>query len=252
MKLAENPEFPADTNQFPNDQEPDSADTSQNFEDTLHTDFEVTFNLPGVDANTIQSDYSDAESYASAPAESDAEGEAAEDAPPAVGLAAIDADVAAEVDAIVDVDEELHIMDDLRNAIVNAFAQVGRSATISMPTFSGKKGDKPEDHVLRFNDYFNHYNIPVDQKSEEFVKTLTSKARTWIESVPKTARDAEHPLACLPVFDHEPEAAPAAVAVCLRQLFLTRFAPQGLPPKHFMPNGKIYILIPLRMTSRNL
>ena len=231
MKLAENPEFPADTNQFPNNQQPDSADTSQNFEDTLHTDFEVTFNLPGVDADPIQSDDSDAESYASAPAESDSEGEAAEDAPPAVGLAAVDADVEAEVDAIADVDEDLHIMDDLRNAIVNAFAQVGRSATISMPTFSGKKGDKPEDHVLRFNDYFNHYNIPVDQKSEEFVKTLTGKARTWIESVPKTARDAEHPIARLPVFDHDRGRGPSSCCCVLAPVVPNTVRSTGTNPR---------------------
>ena len=234
MKLAENPEFPTDTNQFPNNQQPDSTDNSQNFEDSLHTDFEVTFNLPGVDPNTTHSDNSDAESYTSAPAESnssesasDAGGEAAEDVPPAVGLADVDADV----EAFTDADDAVPIMEGLRTAIIDAFNQVGRSATISMPTFSGKKGDKPEGHILRFNDYFNHYGIAADRKSEEFVKTLTSKARTWIESVPKTPRDDDHPDPRLPVFDPADEAAPAAVAACLRQLFLTRFAPQGRTPE---------------------
>ena len=50
-----NPEFPADTDQFPHNQQPDSADSSHDsdhFEDTLQTDLEATFNTPGDDPRT--------------------------------------------------------------------------------------------------------------------------------------------------------------------------------------------------------
>ena len=81
---------------------------------------------------------------------------------------------------LVDPPAEPPAMDDpvaaLRQAIVDAFGQVGRNASYPMPTFSGKKGEKPDNHILRFTDYCNHYNIVLAQKSNEFLMTLTGKA----------------------------------------------------------------------------
>ena len=34
-----------------------------------------------------------------------------------------------------------------------------------MLAFAGKKGDKPEDHTPRFEDYATHYNIMVDNRT---------------------------------------------------------------------------------------
>ena len=114
----------------------------------------------------------------------------------------------------------------LRQAIVDAFGQVGRNASYPMPTFSGKKGEKPDNHILRFTDYCNHYNIELVQKSNEFVKTLTGKARTWADAVPRVGVD-------LPPFERAADAAPDPVAerATLRHMFITRFAPQGRTPE---------------------
>ena len=64
-----------------------------------------------------------------------------------------------------------------KKAIVDAFQEANRNSTYPMPSFAGKKGEKPEDHTLRFEDYVQHYDIAPDRQSQAFVKTLTGKAR---------------------------------------------------------------------------
>ena len=46
-----------------------------------------------------------------------------------------------------------------RKAIVDAFQEANRNSTYPMPSFAGKKGEKPEDHTLHFGDYVQHYDI---------------------------------------------------------------------------------------------
>ena len=91
----------------------------------------------------------------------------------------------------------------LQQAIVDAFGQVGRNASYPMPTFSGKKGEKPDNHILRFTDYCNHYNIPLAQKNNEFFKTLTGKARAWADAVPQVGAERN-----LPEFERAADADP--------------------------------------------
>ena len=116
----------------------------------------------------------------------------------------------------------------LWQAIVDAFGQVGRNASYPMPTFSGKKGEKPDNHILRFTDYCNHYNIVLAQKSNEFVKTLTGKARAWTDAVPHVGAPPH-----LPPFERAADAGPdpEEERQTLRHQFITRFAPQGRTPE---------------------
>ena len=43
-----------------------------------------------------------------------------------------------------------------RKAIVDAFQEANQNSTYPMPSFAGKKGEKPEDHTLHFHDYVQH------------------------------------------------------------------------------------------------
>ena len=73
-------------------------------------------------------------------------------------------------------------MDAFKKAIIDAFQEANRNSTYPMPTFARKKGDKPEDHTLWFDDYVQHYHITGGQRAQAFVKTLTGKARAWADT----------------------------------------------------------------------
>ena len=110
-----------------------------------------------------------------------------------------------------------------KKAIVDAFQEANRNSTYPMPSFAGKKGEKPEDHTLRFEDYVQHYDIAPDRQSQAFVKTLTGKARAWADTTKEGAD--------LPVYQAVDPAARADVEKSLKHLFLTRFAVQGRMPE---------------------
>ena len=110
-----------------------------------------------------------------------------------------------------------------KKAIVDAFQEANRNSTYPMPSFAGKKGEKPEDHTLRFEDYVQHYDIAPARQSQVFVKTLTGKARAWADTT-KEGVD-------LPVYQAVDPAARADVEKSLKHLFLTRFAVQGRTPE---------------------
>ena len=43
--------------------------------------------------------------------------------------------------------------------IKNALIESNRVAAMPIPQFYGKKGEKPEDHIMKVKDYFQNYNI---------------------------------------------------------------------------------------------
>ena len=110
-----------------------------------------------------------------------------------------------------------------KKAIVDAFQEANRNSTYPMPAFAGKKGEKPEDHTLRFEDYVQHYDIVPARQSQAFVKTLTGKARAWAD----TTKDG----VALPVYQAVDSTVRADVEKSLKHLFLTRFAVQGRTPE---------------------
>ena len=110
-----------------------------------------------------------------------------------------------------------------RKAIVDAFQEANRNSTYPMPSFAGKKREKPEDHTLCFEDYVQHYDIAPARQSQAFVKTLTGKARAWADTTKEGAD--------LPVYQAVDPAAMADVEKSLKHLFLTRFAVQGRTPE---------------------
>ena len=110
-----------------------------------------------------------------------------------------------------------------RKAIVDAFQEANRNSTYPMPSFTGKKGEKPEDHTLRFEDYVQHYDIAPARQSQAFIKMLTGKARAWAD----TTKDGVD----LPVYQAVDPTVRADVEKSLKHLFLTRFAVQGRMPE---------------------
>ena len=110
-----------------------------------------------------------------------------------------------------------------RKAIVDAFQEADRNSTYPMPLFAGKKGEKPEDHTLPFEDYVQHYDIVTARQSQAFVKTLTGKARAWADTTKEGVN--------LPVYQAADLAVRADVEKSLKHLFLTHFAVQGRMPE---------------------
>ena len=107
-------------------------------------------------------------------------------------------------------------MEAFKKAIIDAFQEANRNSTYPMPTFAGKRGDKPEDHTLRFEDYVQHYNIEAGQRAQAFVKTLTGKARAWADTTRGPGPDRHWP--AYKAVDGAPR---ADVERTLKHLFLT-------------------------------
>ena len=64
---------------------------------------------------------------------------------------------------IVDMGEEDVTFADLTKHIKQAFEEISLSANYPMPTFHGKKGENPEDHCMKAEDYFKVYKIEKDE-----------------------------------------------------------------------------------------
>ena len=110
-----------------------------------------------------------------------------------------------------------------KKAIVDTFQEANQNSTYPRPSFTGKKGEKPEDHTLHFEDYVQHYDIAPARQSQAFMKMLTGKARAWADMTKEGAD--------LPVYQATDPAVRADVEKSLKHLFLTCFAVQGRTPE---------------------
>ena len=50
---------------------------------------------------------------------------------------------------------------------------------VTPPIFSGKPGERAEDHLLRASDWLEHCQVPIEDRVRDFKLTLSGKARTW-------------------------------------------------------------------------
>ena len=56
--------------------------------------------------------------------------------------------------------------------IKNGLIESNRVAAMPIPQFYGKKGGKPEDHIIKVEEYFQNYNITdQEQKCNRFKDT---------------------------------------------------------------------------------
>ena len=68
--------------------------------------------------------------------------------------------------------------------IKNALIESNRVAAMLIHSFKRKKGEKPEDHIMKVEDYFQNYNIrDPEQKCNRFRDTCCGKARTWLSTL---------------------------------------------------------------------
>ena len=68
--------------------------------------------------------------------------------------------------------EEEVTVADLTKQLRQAFEEISLGANYPMPTFNGKKGENPEDHCMKAEDYFKVYKIVRDEdKRRHFTDT---------------------------------------------------------------------------------
>ena len=67
---------------------------------------------------------------------------------------------------------------DLAEALIEKLKDIGRHPTILLPQFRGKKGEYPNDHCMKGEDYFAMFDIEGDEdQKKRFLETLFEKAR---------------------------------------------------------------------------
>ena len=73
---------------------------------------------------------------------------------------------------------------ELADALTNKLKDIGRHPTIPLPQFRGKKGEDPNDHCMKVEDYFAMFNITTDEdQKKRFLETLFEKARCWASMI---------------------------------------------------------------------
>ena len=117
---------------------------------------------------------------------------------------------------LADMGEEVTVAD-LTKHIKQAFEEISLSANYPMPMFYGKKGENPEDHCMKAEDYFKVYKIEKDEdKRNRFTDTLFLTARRWAEELPNTVKNYEF---------NPDDADPKKISI--KYFFLQRFAVKG-------------------------
>ena len=106
---------------------------------------------------------------------------------------------------------------DLTRQLKQAFEEISLGANYPMPTFNGKKGENPDDHCMKAEDYFKVYKIVRDEdKRRPFTGTLFLTARRWAEELPDTVTNYN--------FDPDNE---DSKKTSIKYQFLQRFAVKG-------------------------
>ena len=67
---------------------------------------------------------------------------------------------------------------DLAEALTEKLKDIGRHPTIPLSQFRGKKGEDPNDHCMKVEDYLAMFDIESDEdQKKRFLETLFEKAR---------------------------------------------------------------------------
>ena len=107
---------------------------------------------------------------------------------------------------------------ELTDTLTKTLKNINQSPTIPLPIFKGKKGEDPEDHILRVEDYFRVHQITEQRdKIDRFKDTLFETARNWAQTLNYTE---------VTKFDYDPANANDKIA-SMKYLFLARFAKEG-------------------------
>ena len=107
---------------------------------------------------------------------------------------------------------------ELIDTLTKTLKNINQSPTIPLPVFKGKKGEDPEDHILKVEDYFGVHQITEQaDKINRFKDTLFETARKWAQNLNYTD---------VTKFDYVPANANDKIA-SMKYLFLARFAKEG-------------------------
>ena len=108
---------------------------------------------------------------------------------------------------------------DLIEALTKTLKNINQSPTIPLHVFKGKKGEDPEDHILKVEDSFGLHQIDDQQdKIKRFKDTLFETARKWAQTLNYTEKVVK--------FDYDPAIEDDKKA-SMKYLFLRRFAKEG-------------------------
>ena len=107
---------------------------------------------------------------------------------------------------------------ELIDTLTKTLKNINQIPTIPLPVFKGKKGEDPEDHILKVEDYFGVHQITEQaDKISRFKDTLFETARKWAQNLNYTD---------VTKFDYDPANANDKIA-SMKYLFLARFAKEG-------------------------
>ena len=107
---------------------------------------------------------------------------------------------------------------ELIDTLTKTLKNINQSPTIPLPVFKGKKGEDPEDHILKVEDYFGVHQITEQaDKISRFKDTLFETARKLAQNLNYTD---------VTKFDYDPANANDKIA-SMKYLFLARFAKEG-------------------------
>ena len=107
---------------------------------------------------------------------------------------------------------------DLVDVLTMTLKNINQIPTFPLPVFKGKKGEDPEDHILRAEDYFQIHEIKKEKdKIKRFKDTLFETARRWAQTLNYTE---------VIKFDYDPKVEDDKKAL-MKYLFLARFVKEG-------------------------
>ena len=107
---------------------------------------------------------------------------------------------------------------ELIDTLTKTLKNINQSPIIPLPVFKGKKGEDPEDHILKMEDYFGVHQVTEQKdKIDRFKDTLFETARKWAQTFNYTE---------VTKFDYDPAIANDKIA-SMKYLFLARFAKKG-------------------------
>ena len=73
---------------------------------------------------------------------------------------------------------------DLAEALTEKLKDIGRHPTITLPQFRGKKGEDPNDHCMKVEDYFAMFDTEHDKhQKKRFLGILFEKARRCTSTI---------------------------------------------------------------------
>ena len=105
---------------------------------------------------------------------------------------------------------------DLVDTLTKTLREINQSPAIPLPIFKGKKGEDPEDHILKVEDYFTLHSIEdASEKIKQFKTTLCEIACKWVDTLD------------FKIVTKWELKKPRDKHAALKQLFLQRFAKEG-------------------------